>query len=271
MKLASLIAASMLLGVVVPAHGQQFRTDADIDTPNGDSNRYIGTDPDFGEASDSGRDAFDGYGVITNLRGLSLLRRSEVFVDMNLYRFFDTFTNNTGRRISTTVNFFGDLGSDGSTVEILSEDGLAVSCEMDFDVACVGGDPVIAHVFSNIGVGLAAIGADDDEDQYNALFRVVLDPGQSASLLNFAFLASEEDADTTQADIDLAIARGRELQSAPFVGGLTAAQRAQIINFDVTNGVGGVPEPATWGLMIAGVGMIGGALRTRRRTVPATA
>ncbi|RSV41626.1 PEP-CTERM sorting domain-containing protein [Sphingomonas sp. ABOLD] len=28
--------------------------------------------------------------------------------------------------------------------------------------------------------------------------------------------------------------------------------------------VAGVPEPATWGMMIAGVGMAGGALRRRR-------
>ncbi len=32
----------------------------------------------------------------------------------------------------------------------------------------------------------------------------------------------------------------------------------------VFTGVGGVPEPATWGLMIAGFGMAGGALRRRR-------
>lgn len=30
-----------------------------------------------------------------------------------------------------------------------------------------------------------------------------------------------------------------------------------------------VPEPATWGLMLLGFGAVGGALRTRRRTVPA--
>jgi hypothetical protein len=34
-------------------------------------------------------------------------------------------------------------------------------------------------------------------------------------------------------------------------------------------GVGGVPEPATWGLMIVGFAGIGGALRSRRRTLVA--
>ena len=32
-------------------------------------------------------------------------------------------------------------------------------------------------------------------------------------------------------------------------------------------GAAGVPEPASWGLMIGGFGVVGGALRSRRRTV----
>jgi PEP-CTERM motif len=34
---------------------------------------------------------------------------------------------------------------------------------------------------------------------------------------------------------------------------------------DGTVGPGAVPEPATWAMMIGGFGMIGGALRYRRR------
>ncbi len=35
---------------------------------------------------------------------------------------------------------------------------------------------------------------------------------------------------------------------------------------DVTGIPGGVPEPATWAMMVAGLGLLGGALRTARRT-----
>lgn len=41
----------------------------------------------------------------------------------------------------------------------------------------------------------------------------------------------------------------------------TAYGYSSQLNF---TGVGGVPEPATWGLMIAGFGLTGGALRRRR-------
>ena len=268
MKLSYLLAAPLLLcSFVGTASAQQFQADADIETPNGESNRYIGNDPEFGDADDSGRDAFDGYGFARNLRALTLRRQSEFFAGQNLYRFFDTFTNNTARTISTTINFYGELGSDSNTFEVLSEDGLVVSCEFRDD-SCAGNDPVIAHVFSNKNVGLAALSGDDPDD-YNALFRLVLQPGQTASLLNFAFLASEEDG-TTLADIDLAIARGRALQANPFASGLTAAQRAQTINFDLA-AVAAVPEPATWAMMIGGLGMVGGVMRRRRKALATAA
>lgn len=275
MRIAHLLAAPLaFLLVASPVHAQapQFQAEADIDTPDGDRSRYVGSDPSRGDSNDGGRDAFDGYGTVTNLRGLTLSRQSEFFDSLNLFRFLDTFTNTTSRRVSTTINFFGNLGSDSDTFEVLSEDGLIVSCQFR-EGSCVGdpfgNDPIIAHVFSNKGVGLASLGSDEDADAYNALFRLVLNPGQSASFLNFAFLASEEDG-TSLADIDLAIARGRELQLNPFAGGLTNAQRAQIVNFDVAQ-IAAVPEPATWAMMIAGFGLIGGSMRRRAITKPVAA
>jgi hypothetical protein len=37
----------------------------------------------------------------------------------------------------------------------------------------------------------------------------------------------------------------------------------------ITDVASGVPEPATWTLMLAGFGSLGGALRARRRRVTA--
>ncbi len=44
--------------------------------------------------------------------------------------------------------------------------------------------------------------------------------------------------------------------------GLNFSNGARLLEID---GVSGVPEPATWGMMIAGFGLMGGALRSTRR------
>ena len=36
------------------------------------------------------------------------------------------------------------------------------------------------------------------------------------------------------------------------------------VGFTATKRIGGIPEPATWGLMIAGFGIVGGSLRRKR-------
>ena len=48
--------------------------------------------------------------------------------------------------------------------------------------------------------------------------------------------------------------------------GLPASARMSVTVGFASVPTGGVPEPASWALMIAGFGMVGGALRSRRRT-----
>jgi hypothetical protein len=43
-----------------------------------------------------------------------------------------------------------------------------------------------------------------------------------------------------------------------------------LLNTSVVTNVGAVPEPATWGMMILGFGLIGGAMRRRQRNVATT-
>lgn len=46
--------------------------------------------------------------------------------------------------------------------------------------------------------------------------------------------------------------------------GLAEAREAGAMTWSITSGGGGVPEPATWGLMLSGFAVLGGALRARR-------
>lgn len=50
------------------------------------------------------------------------------------------------------------------------------------------------------------------------------------------------------------------------LSGVTNAVVGSTISMNVSTAAGAVPETATWGMMIAGFGMMGAALRTRRRS-----
>lgn len=251
------------------AHAAQFAASADLQGGVATAYGQIAAGPAsgaFGSSGDGGRDAFDTYGYLTNNApgGLVVTRQSEFFAARNLYRFYDTFTNTSGAAIATTVRFSGDLGSDGGTSVRLSSSGLLVTCQ--FGSAC-SGDPVVAAISSNNGSSTTSLtqGTHSGNDRYNADFMLTVLPGQSVSLLNFAFLASDAFA-TNGGDETLAIATARSLQSAPFLDGLTEAQRARIVNFDL-NGAPSVPEPATWAMMVGGFGLLGAAARRRARAV----
>ena len=245
------------------ASAQQFQAAADINTGFGDGSSYFGTGligSNLGASFDGGRDAFDTYGVYTGaLNGLSFSRRTELFADQNLYRFFDSFQNSTGETINATLTFGGDLGSDGGTQLLASGGGLYVTCAGTAG-NCFG-DPVIAHVgFQGAAQSIAF-------DDYSATFNLTVAPGQTVSLLNFAFLASTLGG-TNASDKALAISRGQALLANPYLVGLTAQQQAQIVNFTPQApppGGGVVPEPASWALMILGFGSAGTMLRARRR------
>jgi hypothetical protein len=214
----------------------------------------------FGSVSDGGRDAFDSYGYYPNAlaAGLTQTRLVEAFTARNLYRFFDTFTNTTSDAISTTLVFSGNLGSDAATLEEYGAGGLIVSCQSGA-IGCAS-DPVVASIAGNNGLGHQLLNGDD----YFASFDVTIAAGASISLLNFAFVASE-DTGTQASDVTLAIATGQSLVANPFLDGLSTQQIAQIANYDF--GTPGVPEPAAWVMMISGFGMAGAMLRRQRPMV----
>lgn len=272
-KIALAFACAVGCALAGGASAQQFQATGDINDGYSTASAYYGTGyagSSLGAVYDGGRDAFDTYGVYTgDFGGLILFRQTELFSDQNLFRFFDTFVNTTGSTIDTLLTFGGDLGSDGGSQILASGGGLFVTCA---GVAgnC-SGDPVIAHV------GGSAAAQSLSFDDYAATFHITVNPGQSVSLLNFAFLASSLPG-TSASDISLALSTGQSLLANPYLDGLSAEQRAQIVNFTggpptlpppggAGGGVGGVPEPATWALMILGFAGAGGALRANRRRV----
>jgi hypothetical protein len=271
-KIMLFVAAAMTLPTT--AEAAQFVISRDLTAGTATAYGQTYTGPQLGlrgASGDGGRDAFDTYGYYTSDApgGLKLTRQADAFTGQNLYRWLDTFTNTTGSAITTTVRFTGDLGSDARTSIRSSGPGFMVTCE--FSGACAG-DPVVAAVSSNIGFGTSGLtaGSHASNDRYFTDFTLTVRPGESVSLLNFAFLASDNAA-TNAGDLALAIARAQSLQTNPFLDGLTLAQQRTVVNFDLGLPVEGVPEPASWAMMIGGFALAGAAARRRSRTVALSA
>ncbi|WP_198157115.1 PEP-CTERM sorting domain-containing protein [Aquincola tertiaricarbonis] len=253
---AAVVAALLPLA----AQAQQFQAGAGVFDGNGYGSSYTGAggftplfNQALGQVVDGGNGAFDAFGFYNAGVGSLGQQRQVELLAGNVFRFFDTFTNTGSSTVSTTLNFFGNLGSDGDELVSHVSAGLVVSCEDDGFGAC-GSDPVLALVSGNNGLGQAAI----TPDRYNVRFEVSLAPGQSLSLLNYAFLASEVNGPTA-ADLDLALATGQQLQASPWLQGLSRQQIDGIANFNLSP----VPEPSTWAMALLGMGLLGWKLRRR--------
>lgn len=263
-----LFAATAAFTISTAAHAAQFEATGGVFNGSDYGSSYAGAggttdtyNQPLGAVFDGGNGAFDAFGFYNAGVGSLTQQRQVDLLSGNVYRFFDTFTNNTGATITTTLNFFGNLGSDGDELISFNSGGLIVSCEDDWSGACGGGDPVLALVSGNNGLGQAAI----TPDRYNVSFTVTLQAGQSLSLLNFAFLASDVNGPTA-ADVVLAKNTGLALLNAPRLDGLSAAQIAGIANFTVP----AVPEASSWAMLVAGLGVVG-MLRARARRETAAA
>lgn len=256
------IAAAAALAIPAVAQAAQFEASGGIFNGTDHGALYAGPggstpleNQAFGWVVDGGNGAFDAFGFYNSgTDGLDQTRRVEL-LSGNVFRFFDTFTNTGAAAATTTLNFFGNLGSDGDELVHAASSGLVVSCESDGAGACVN-DPVLALVSGNNGLGQTLL----TPDRYNVSFTVTLAPGQSLSLLNYAFLASDT-AGPMASDVVLAQATGQLLLTAPRLEGLSAEQIAGIANYSIS----AVPEASTWAMLAMGLAVVGLGLRRTPR------
>jgi hypothetical protein len=104
------------------------------------------------------------------------------------------------------------------------------------------------------------------DDLYNTFYY----PAQTASGFSsptyFDTLFAELVFTTALGSYDLYRNSGDNIWYHEYDG--SVGRTINLASFSITqNAVAGVPEPATWGMMIAGFGLMGASLRTRRRSV----
>src|SRR5262245_4748980 len=216
-----------------------------------------------GLVGDGGFDAFDGYGYYsTGLGGLTLNRRVEALTSINTYRWLDTFTNNTAGTVTTTVQFYGDLGSDGSEQVAYSDAFLKVS--RDNNPNPTSSDPILSLVNGNNAWAATNMAASIPVNLYRLDISLSLAPGQSVGILHFALLTRPNnlgggyDVNTTGA-LTAAITGGQQLVNDPYLTGFSGAEIASIVNFNAQ----AAPEPAS--LTLFGLSAFGLAGYARKR------
>jgi len=258
-----ILAAALAIAAPAMASAQQFAATPDIFTGTGYAKQYIGrggtVQPSgawLGSVHDGGFDSFDNFGFYNAGVGVLAQDRQVDLLSGNVFRFFDTFTNTSSATITTTVNFFGNLGSDGDERISHQGGGLIVTCEDDFAGGCAN-DAVLALVSGNNGLAQQSI----SPDRYNVGFALKLAAGESTSLMNYAFLARDANG-PLPSDVALALTTGQQLLRAPRLDGLTNQQIGRIANFTFA---APVPEPASWAMLIVGIGALGAMTRRTRR------
>jgi len=117
-------------------------------------------------------------------------------------------------------------------------------------------------------------GSNHEDGFGNWDYIVNLPMGSSTTLQHLSFTVTGSGANAGQIlTIDHNTADNQSIFAAVDIIGTNTKTGAVGATFGsiITTTTGGVPEPASWALMIMGIGGIGASLRARRRTVAATA
>ncbi|MCA9610901.1 MAG: hypothetical protein KC619_35145, partial [Myxococcales bacterium] len=111
-------------------------------------------------------------------------------------RYLEVLENTGGSAVTTTVEVFGNLGSDGGTVVTGSSSGDSVVSVADGwfatdDGIDAGGDPSLAHVFAGSSPPLSPIAVSLSSDNLSYSWSVTVPPGGRVVVMHFAVQARD--------------------------------------------------------------------------------
>lgn len=164
-------------------------------------------------------------------------------------------------------HLFGVEGGSSSTtaqIDISGFHGSVGSAVISFDILNGGGGPYPVTITGSAGTGTLAYDFDGGPADYGSVTSGVNMGGNSfdiTAIVNAALAANED-----WLDLHFQATNGGDCclytyTNADFGGNADSANLRLTID-----GSGAVPEPASWALMLGGFGMIGGAMRSRKRT-----
>ena len=173
-------------------------------------------------------------------------------------RYFDVLTNRTGTPQTVTVGVSGNYGPtpDGTSLVVApSATGNRFAVMRDVGTPDSGAvaSPTIATVFAgaNPKVPLSNRTFLDHLDEFSYEWRITLGPGQSAAVLHFAVQRDAADVAGAQAQAE-ALA---SLTDPLALEGLSADDRALVINFAMPGGPTGQLHGTIDGRVVAGDGV----------------
>ena len=164
-------------------------------------------------------------------------------------RILDSFTNITNVSQTITVEFVTDVGSDSATAVVADTTGNNAITISDFGYVTdegtnqTGGDSSVGFAYGD-GRGLAPVAAGQallagsSSDEIVVRYSITLAPGETRSLLSFGF----QNTTTAQgaADLPLFTRSLQALDADNFLAGISAAERATIVNY--AEGLRGRPD-----------------------------
>lgn len=148
-------------------------------------------------------------------------------------RYVDSLRNTSASPVTVEVRIEGNLGSDGSTYAwgTASGDGVVAANDGWFgtDDTDGEGDPTLVHAFFGQGAGTTPSSISLSSDSIEVLFRVEVSPGETVSLMYFAF--QTQDQATARAEVEALLA---DVDAA--VADLSPEEAERIVNWPVAGG-----------------------------------
>ena len=180
-----------------------------------------------------------------------------------------TFDSLTQYQYGDGAGFGDGVGGDNQNLTY-TESGYVLTLHTANGLACTDGYCYGAHIGDGTGVAQTFNWHDQGDNQYGAYVTLTKVGGGAFNLLSFDYLESGTGISVTSGANSLwldaytsgtATANFFGVTSVSFVSNDYSGNQLDNIR------VAGVPEPASWAMMLGGFGLVGGAMRSRRKVV----